>query len=134
MGPRSRSNPSAEPVLLSDAEREELFEALSRHAAAGRLDVNQLEDRVAALDAAQTREQADAVLADLPRLEPAADVSAGTTMQRWPRWGRGHGESDAPAPGWTPTNERFRDPKTGNVMRVWVDGDGGRHYVVDNAP
>jgi hypothetical protein len=67
-------------------------------------------------------------------LEPAADVSAGTTMQRWPRWRRGHGESDASAPGWTPTGERFRDPKTGKVMRVRVDGAGGRHYyVVDDA-
>jgi hypothetical protein len=115
-------------VRLSDAEREQLFERLSQHAAAGRLDLGQLEERVAALDAAQTRDEAAAVMADLPALEPAGPPG---TMQRWPRWGRGHGESDAPAPDWTPTGERFRDPKTGKVMRVWVDGGGGRHYVAD---
>lgn len=115
-------------MRLSDAEREDLFEQLSQHAAVGRLDVNQLEERVAALHSAQTHEEAAAVMADLPSLEPAGRPG---TMERWPRWGRGHGESDAAAPGWTPTGERFRDPKTGKVMRVWIDGSGSRHYVVD---
>ena len=32
-----------------------------------------------------------------------------------------------------PTGERFRDPKTGKVMWVWLDGAGGRHCVVDDA-
>ena len=27
--------------------------------------------------------------------------------------------------------ERFRDPSTNAVMRVWVDPAGGRHYVAD---
>ena len=36
-----------------------------------------------------------------------------------------------PSAGWEPTPERFRDPRTGTVMRVWVDGTGGRHYVPD---
>jgi len=27
--------------------------------------------------------------------------------------------------------QRFRDPRTKRVMRVWVDADGGRHYVPD---
>jgi hypothetical protein len=40
-----------------------------------------------------------------------------------------HGESDQPAPGWAPTDERFMDPGTGRAMRVWVDPVGGRHYV-----
>jgi hypothetical protein len=47
-------------------------------------------------------------------------------------WGRRHGEADKPKPGWVPTKERFVDPSTGRVMRVWVDADSHtRHYVPD---
>jgi hypothetical protein len=115
-------------VRLSDAERERLFAQLSRHAAAGRLDVAQLEQRVAAIAAAQTREEADAVMADLPEVEPHAVTRE---PERQPRWGRGHGEVDAAGADWTPTGERFRDPKSGKVMRVWVDPAGGRHYLAE---
>ena len=44
---------------------------------------------------------------------------------------RRHGESAAPEPGWTPTDEVFKDPGTDRMMRVWVDGQGDRHYVPD---
>jgi hypothetical protein len=44
---------------------------------------------------------------------------------------RRHGESDAPQPGWTPTDEVFKDPGTERTMRVWVDRAGERHYVPD---
>jgi hypothetical protein len=44
---------------------------------------------------------------------------------------RRHGESDEPQPGWTPTNEVFKDPGTNRTMRVWVDRVGERHYVPD---
>jgi hypothetical protein len=115
-------------VRLSDAERERLFEKLKRHAAAGRLDVEQLEQRVAAVAAAETHEEAAQVMVDLPEVE--AD-SGPRPQERRPRWGRGHGEADAPQADWAPTGERFRDPKSGRVMRVWVDASGGRHYVVD---
>jgi len=113
-------------VRLADADRERLFEALSRHAAAGRLDVAELERRVAAIAAAETQEAAAAVMADLPPLAPDAQPSSR------PRWGKGHGDADAPAPDWQPTGERFRDPRTNKVMRVWVDSAGGRHYVADD--
>jgi hypothetical protein len=109
-------------VLVSDAEREVLFERLKAHAAAGRLGVEELERRVAVVALAETREQAELALADLPPVEldgPVADTGSG----------RGHAESDRPAPGWRPTEERFRDPRTGRVMRVWEDLAGGRHYV-----
>jgi hypothetical protein len=76
-----------------------------------------------------TREEAGAVLADLPPL-PQGAGGAGVGSPR-ARWGRGHGDADAPAPDWQPTNERFRDPRTNKVMRVWVDTAGGRHYVAD---
>jgi len=113
-------------VLLSDADRELLFERLKRHAAAGTLGFEELERRVAALDGARTREAAAAVMADLPPL--AAEPP---TRRRF-RWGRGHGHADSPQPDWQPTGERFRDPRTSDVMRVWVDSGGGRHYVPDD--
>jgi hypothetical protein len=111
-------------VRLGDADREALFERLSRHAAAGRLDVPELERRVAVVAGAQTREQALAVLADLPRLP-------GEPPPARARWRRGHGEADAPGADWRPTAERFRDPRTNKVMRVWEDAGGARHYVDD---
>ncbi len=42
---------------------------------------------------------------------------------------RRHGESPDPQPGWTPTDEVFKDPGTDRMMRVWVDAAGERHYV-----
>jgi hypothetical protein len=114
-------------VLLSDADREVLFEKLAIHAAAGRLGIEALELRVAAIAAAETREQAAAVMADLP------PVDGGSPPEGRPHWGTGHGEAPVPAPDWHPTNERFRDPGTTKVMRVWVDTAGGRHYVADDA-
>lgn len=116
-------------MRLSDADREQFYEILAQHAAAGRLTVEELERRVAVVHAAESREQAAEVTADLPALTDRGAPSV--TQQRRPRWGRGHGDADAPQAGWTPTNERFRDPRTGRVMRVWVDAAGGRHYVPD---
>jgi hypothetical protein len=40
-----------------------------------------------------------------------------------------HGESASARPDWSATDERFRDPSTGRLMRVWVDAAGSRHYV-----
>lgn len=112
-------------MRIDDAEREQLFERLSRHAAAGTLELDELERRVAAVAAAQTREQAAAVLSDLPPL-------AGDPLPARAQGRRGHGHADAPAPDWRATNERFRDPRTNRVMRVWEDAAGARHYVVDD--
>ncbi len=43
-----------------------------------------------------------------------------------------HGQTRQPEAGWVPTAERFRDPPTGVIMRVWVDpSDESRHYVPD---
>jgi hypothetical protein len=42
---------------------------------------------------------------------------------------RRHGESPTAHPDWSPTEERFRDPSTGRLMRVWLDRQGTRHYV-----
>jgi len=112
-------------LLLGDAERELLYETLKRHAAEGRLDTAELERRVAIVAEAPTREGAAEAMAGLPPLARAPG------QERRPRWGRGHGEAEKPEPDWQPTNERFRDPRTRNVLRVWVDGAGERHYVAE---
>ena len=112
-------------MLLSDTEREALFALLSQHAAAGRLDVDELERRVGVVAGARTREEAGPALDDLPPLPAAPGASSG-------RGRGGHGESSQAAPDWQPTPERFRDPRTQRIMRVWVDGAGGRHYVAED--
>jgi Domain of unknown function (DUF1707) len=112
-------------MLLGDADREPLYEALKRHAAEGRLDVAELERRVAIVAEAQTREAAAQAMVGLPPLTAPAPAESR------PRWGRGHGEAEKPEPDWQPTSERFRDPRTRNVLRVWVDATGARHYVAE---
>ncbi len=112
-------------MRLGDSDRELLYEQLKRHAAEGRLGVEELERRVAAIDAAQTREEAGVVMGDLP---PLAQVPAPRRLRR----SRGHGDAEVPAADWQPTNERFRDPRTRRVMRVWVDSAGARHYVPED--
>jgi hypothetical protein len=105
---------------LSDADRDHVANALGRHYAEGRLDTAGLSDRLDLVFAAQSREEAAATLADLPPLGPAT-----TRRSR-----RRHGEAERPHAGWIPTTERFRDPTTRRVMRVWIDPrDAGRHYV-----
>ncbi len=114
-------------MRLGDRDREELLALLAGHAAAGRLDVPELERRVEVVITAETREEAVAVLNDLPAPEPELP----STSSR-PRRGRGHGDADQPAVDWRPTSERFRDPRTNRVMRVWEDARGARHYVPDD--
>jgi Domain of unknown function (DUF1707) len=114
-------------LLLSDAEREAFYEALKRHATEGRIDVAELERRVSIVAAADTREAAADALAGLPPLPPSVPAPE----YRRPRWGRGHGEAERPHPDWQPTGERFRDPRTQAVLRVWVDPSGARHYVAE---
>jgi DNA-binding SARP family transcriptional activator len=46
-----------------------------------------------------------------------------------------HAQTRKPGAGWVPTAERFRDPSSGVIMRVWIDpSDESRHYVPDEAP
>jgi len=45
-------------------------------------------------------------------------------------WGvRRHGEAGRARRDWRATEERFIDPSTARTMRVFVDEQGGRHYV-----
>ena len=82
-------------------------------------------------------DEADRALAELPVIAGSAlDTSGGKAEPR--RRGlmsrRGHAEVVRPAPGWVRTTERFRDPSSGVIMRVWLDpSDGSRHYTPDDA-
>jgi hypothetical protein len=100
---------------------ERIAALLGRHYVTDRFDADELGRR---LDLAYAGETQDA----LAGLAPLAD----TAPKR--RWGRRHGESGAADPSWVPTKERFLDPSTQRVMRVWVDpADHMRHYVAEPA-
>lgn len=98
---------------------------LGRHYVAGRFDADELGRRLDLAFGASSHGQAAEAIADLPPL-------AAPPARR--RWGRRHGEADAADPSWVPTKERFVDPGSQRVMRVWVDpADHSRHYVAEPA-
>ena len=120
--------PGARP-LVSDADRERLIALLREHYAAGLFGLDELDRRVGTVLGAQFLDEAAAAVADLPAVAPGT-AAARTAPPRRARRRRGHGHADQPAAGWVPTSERFRDPSTSMVMRVWVDpADQSRHYV-----
>jgi hypothetical protein len=102
---------------VNDPRRDGLAAALGRYYAEDRIDTGELSRRLDVLFGTDP----DRALDGLPPLAPAPEPKR--------RWGRRHGESDRPQPGWIPTRERFHDPSTRRVMRVWLDSDGTRHYV-----
>ena len=63
-------------LRASDADREKVAERLSRHAAEGRLDHDELEDRVAAAYAAKTEGELALLLRDLPQERPRVRLPA----------------------------------------------------------
>jgi Domain of unknown function (DUF1707) len=122
--------PTRRRSLLGDADRERLVTLLREHYAAGRLDLDGLRHRVGVVLAAAYAEEAAVVLADLP--PTGVPDTPGTGRGRASR-GR-HAQTRNPEPGWVPTAERFRDPSSGVIMRVWIDpSDESRHYVPDDA-
>jgi hypothetical protein len=111
--------------LAADADRERLVAVLREHYALGEFGLDELDRRVGVVLGARYLDEAAAAVADLPRL-----AGLGTQRQQPGKRRRGHGQAAEPAAGWLPTDERFRDPTTRVVMRVWVDpGDQSRHYV-----
>jgi hypothetical protein len=128
----SGGGPPAGPhKLLGEADRERLVELLREHYAAGRLNLDDLRHRVGVVLSAAYADEAAAALAGLPPVLAAGEPGA----DRGRRGHRGrHAQAAEPGPGWVPTPERFRDPSSGTVMRVWTDpADGSRHYVPDDA-
>lgn len=115
----------------SDTERDRLIALLREHFAAGGISLDELNRRVEQVLAAADLGQAETALDGLLPLRPDNGIPAVTGPRRWLRR-RGHAQSARAQPGWLPTEERFRDPSSGVVMRVWVDpADQTRHYVPD---
>jgi Domain of unknown function (DUF1707) len=125
------SPPAGPHRILGDADRERLVGLLREHYAEGRLDLDELRRRVGVVLGASYADEAAAALAGLPPSLAAGQQGA----DRGPRGHRRrHAQAAEPGPGWVPTPERFRDPASGLVMRVWTDpADGSRHYVPDDA-
>jgi len=130
--------------LIGDADRDRITGLLREHYAAGRISLDELRRRAGVVLRAAYADEAAAALADLPPVAAAAGTgtagpggsrgSGGSTpgSRGWRGRGR-HAQTAEPQPGWVPTPERFRDPSSGTIMRVWTDpADGSRHYVPDN--
>jgi hypothetical protein len=130
-------SPARRRTLLGDVERDRLVTLLREHYAAGRLSLDELRRRAGIVLAAAYLDEAEGALAELPVTAvggPGASPGTGQRPRRSRPSRRGHAEAATPAPGWVPTAERFRDPSSGVIMRVWVDpADGSRHYVPDDA-
>jgi hypothetical protein len=122
--------PAGRRSLLGDADRERLIVLLREHYAAGRLDLDDLRHRVGVVLAAAYAEEAAVALADLPPAGVSDTAAAGRVGDSRGR----HAQTRKPELGWVPTAERFRDPSSGVIMRVWIDpSDESRHYVPDDA-
>jgi hypothetical protein len=115
---------------VNDADRERLIALLREHYAHGQLDDDELDRRVGVVLNAQYMDELAPAVAGLPGLPGPGAAGSRPVRQR-----RGHAQVSAPAPGWIPTDERFRDPATRAVIRVWIDpADHSRHYVPEPDP
>jgi len=137
--------PGGPRPLAADADRERLVALLREHYAVGLFGLDELDRRVGLVLSAQYLDEVAAAVADLPGLPARGTAAPGTAASGFtapgstapgsapPRRGRqrrGHAHADQAAAGWIPTDERFRDPTSRTVMRVWVDpADQSRHYV-----
>ncbi len=130
------SGPGAPRPLASDADRERLVALLREHYAVGLFGLDELDRRVGVVLSARYLDEAAAAVSDLPGIAGTGTAAPpGNAAPRRARRRRGHAHADQPAAGWVPTNERFRDPSTSTVMRVWVDpADQSRHYVPEPEP
>ena len=121
--------------MLSEAGRERLLSLLREHYARGLLDLDEMSRRVGVVLAAAYSDQAAAAVTDLPLLDAAgpADPAAPRASRARAGQRRRHAQRTEPDPGWVPTPERFRDPSTRAIMRVWIDpADLSRHYVPES--
>lgn len=92
-------------LRISDSDRDLIAAVLDQHAAEGRLTMDELDQRVGVLYAAQTRAQAVAVLADLPALTAVAPDGIHP--------GHEHGNAVPPLPEWLDPNRvvEFAQPQ-----------------------
>jgi len=130
--PGGPAPPGRPRSLARDADRERVIARLREHYARGELELDELDRRVGVVLAATYVDEAAAAVAGLPQLAGPAGGGPGPAK---PRRRRGHAEAAAPGAGWVPTDERFRDPTTRAIMRVWVDpADNSRHYIPEAEP
>lgn len=118
--------------LVREADRERLLGLLREHYALGRLDLDEMGRRVGIVLAATRTDEAEAAVSDLPLLGmvPSGEPSPGRASRGRLGQRRRHAQRAEPSAGWVPTPERFRDPSTRAIMRVWIDpADLSRHYV-----
>jgi hypothetical protein len=89
---------------------------------------------VEAVLAATYLDEAAAAVADLPQPAGPAPGPAAPGPAPRPRR-RGHAQAARPGAGWVRTSERFRDPTSRVIMRVWLDPSTDpetRHYLPDS--
>lgn len=129
-------SPARPRMRIGDRDRERLLVALREHYAAGRLSLDEVRRRTEIVVSATYADEADSALAELPAIAVTAPDAPGAEARPRRRSllsRRGHAEVARPAPGWVRTAERFRDPSSGLIMRVWLDpADGSRHYAPDD--
>jgi hypothetical protein len=144
MPPGPPGPPGSPAARFGDADRDRLVAVLREHYALGRFDLDEFSRRAEIVLSAGYADEAAAALRDLLPLDPSSPgqgsgqgsgsgtgKGTGTGTGRTRR--RRHAQSAAPGPGWVPTSERFRDPTSGTVMRVWLDpADQSRHYIPDS--
>ena len=135
-------DPGVPRPLAAEADRERLAALLREHYATGLFGLDELDRRVGMVLSAQYLDEAAAAVADLPGVpvpgtaafaSAAGSAAPSLAGPRRVKPRRGHAHADRPAAGWIPTDERFRDPTSREVMRVWVDpADHSRHYVPES--
>ncbi|MGH3251662.1 MAG: DUF1707 SHOCT-like domain-containing protein [Trebonia sp.] len=89
-------------MRVSDAEREAATAELQEHFASGRLNQDELNDRLAAAFAAKTRGDLDALFSDLPSSGRGWAGAGAPGGDRASRSGSGSGSSGAGTQGWGP--------------------------------
>jgi uncharacterized protein DUF1707 len=115
--------PSAPRALATDKDRDRILGLLREHYAHGNLDDDGLDRRTGIVLAAVYTDEAATAVSGLPALAGQGQAQPGRSRRR-------HGQVERPAPGWVPTSERFRDPSSRQIMRVWIDpADDSRHYI-----
>lgn len=131
------SSPAGPPgVPATDADKDRILALLREQYALGRLDDAELDRRNEIVLAAADWADLGRALAGLPALPGGAGGPGGPSApaQDW-RSRHRHAQSERPEAGWVPTSERFRDPASQQIVRVWVDpADGSRHYVPEPPP
>jgi hypothetical protein len=130
---RQVSSPRVPPT---DADRDRLLSLLREHYALGHIDDAELDRRTGIVLAAGDASEFGEAVTGLPALAGGAGGPGGPSAAAadW-RSRHRHAQSDWAEAGWVPTAERFRDPASRQIVRVWVDpADGSRHYVPEPPP